>query len=78
MLLDPRSRKRQAGLEEIHSVLNDKTLPTEIRKALETIWRYVDSQNKLKLATTRNYMRYSCNIIKKLQVHPKKWTVETP
>ncbi|MHA2310890.1 MAG: hypothetical protein ACXADF_05290, partial [Candidatus Thorarchaeota archaeon] len=65
------------ALNEIHAVLNDETLPGEVLKALQTLWKYVDTQDKLRIGTKRNYLRYARAIFRRLPIHPKKWTHET-
>ncbi|MHA2135317.1 MAG: hypothetical protein ACW99J_15765, partial [Candidatus Thorarchaeota archaeon] len=77
MYTEPGARKHQDAILEIQRVLEDKTLPTEIQDALQVIWRHIDSQDKLKIGTKRNYIRYARGILRRILTNPKEWTAES-
>ncbi len=77
MFTDPASRKRQEALLEIQTVLEDETLPSKIKDALHTTWRHIDSQDRLRITSKRNYIRYARLILRRLPTSPTEWTPET-
>ncbi len=77
MQTEPEARKHQEALSEVRAILTAEDFSPEIREALQVVWRHVDGQDKLKLGTKRNYLRYAGVILRKWPVHPTEWTTDT-
>lgn len=77
MQLDPYARKRQSSLSQILVMLNDENLSTDLREALNTLWRYVDSQDTHKIMTKKNYVVGTRRIFRRIGLRPKESPPET-
>ena len=77
MLTDPATRKHNESMFEIKTILADKSLSKEVLDVIHTLWEHIDSQDKLKISTKRNYLRFVRSVFRKVPIHPSKWISNT-